>query len=403
MDNNSKDCFRSAYSSLALAITRIAEKNFPLAESQAREAIAALEGSAEPKARKLLVRALTKRAVALARMRQYSAAEETLWRAISEAQQNSDFEGAGDAALTLLEELGDRLIIRELSDIYERAAGFLYNSQDNKNLMRLNDIARRVIYMVGAQPVTATEQLRTLEETWEKFSFTDEVHRYEALLIERALKCANGAPTQASRLLGFTNHQSFIAILDNRHKNLQHARTPIKQRRRGDRKRTFPVRLDEWRDESFNEPPEQEKEVVEQRARLRTILYAEDDAIVQSFVRETLESENWIVEAYASGVKAAEAIDGHNHYDLILLDNELPGINGIELVRRARGHAHRAHIPIVMFSGSAIESEALIAGANAYLVKPEDVGKIVGTITQLLPANTEPNNSFPTRLHQTGN
>jgi tetratricopeptide (TPR) repeat protein len=70
------------------------------------------------------------------------------------------------------------------------------------------------------------------EERWAGFSLKSEVLRYEAELIERALRDAGGGVSYAARLLGFRHHQTFVALLNNRHKNLLHARTPVVPRRR---------------------------------------------------------------------------------------------------------------------------------------------------------------------------
>ena len=56
--------------------------------------------------------------------------------------------------------------------------------------------------------------------------------RYEAELIERALRDAEGVVSHAARLLGFRHHQTFVALLNNRHRGLLHARRPVIPRRR---------------------------------------------------------------------------------------------------------------------------------------------------------------------------
>ena len=56
--------------------------------------------------------------------------------------------------------------------------------------------------------------------------------RYESELIGRALRDAEGVVSRAAKLLGFRHHQTFVALLNNRHKDLLHARTPIVPRRR---------------------------------------------------------------------------------------------------------------------------------------------------------------------------
>lgn len=76
------------------------------------------------------------------------------------------------------------------------------------------------------------------DERWGSFSLKTEVLRYESELIERALRDAGGAVSYAARLLGFRHHQTFVALLNNRHKNLLHARNPVVPRRRAGTSRT---------------------------------------------------------------------------------------------------------------------------------------------------------------------
>jgi len=53
-------------------------------------------------------------------------------------------------------------------------------------------------------------------------------------------------------------------------------------------------------------------------------------------VKDTLESEGWQVEVCANGAEALQRIKSDAHYDLLLLDYDLPGLNGIGLLRSAR-------------------------------------------------------------------
>ena len=115
-----------------------------------------------------------------------------------------------------------------------------------------------------------------------------------------------------------------------------------------------------------------------------TILYVEDSQFVSDAVRETLEAEGFRVRTCADGFTAWLLIKSEARYDLLLLDNELPNMSGLELTRRARGLEHRRETPIVMISASECSREARQAGANEFLRKPQDVGKIVETIARLL-------------------
>jgi CheY-like chemotaxis protein len=81
-------------------------------------------------------------------------------------------------------------------------------------------------------------------------------------------------------------------------------------------------------------------------------------------------------------------IESDAPYSLLLFDNDLPHVNGIELVRRARGLPHRRHTPIMMLSASNVEAEARRAGVDEFLLKPEGVNVMVETIARLLNRDT---------------
>lgn len=72
-------------------------------------------------------------------------------------------------------------------------------------------------------------------------------------------------------------------------------------------------------------------------------------------------------------------------FDLYLLDFRLMDIDGVEVCQRLR--QRDAETPIMFFTGEALESarqEALRAGANAYLIKPDDLNKLTMTAQRLL-------------------
>jgi CheY-like chemotaxis protein len=116
-------------------------------------------------------------------------------------------------------------------------------------------------------------------------------------------------------------------------------------------------------------------------------LHVEDNNIVANAVKEMLEMEGWTVESFREGTTALQMISSKMHFDVLIFDNELPDTNGIELIRQTRQLPHRQQTPIIMFSASDIEREARLAGANAFLRKPEDVNAIAETIAQLLARN----------------
>ena len=115
----------------------------------------------------------------------------------------------------------------------------------------------------------------------------------------------------------------------------------------------------------------------------RSVLHVEDDKTISDIVREILESEGWIVETCSEGIIALENICGNIHYDLLLVDYDLPGLNGVELVRRTRDMAHRFHMPIIVLSASPVDADAREAGANVFLQKPLHISTLLETIAHV--------------------
>lgn len=214
------------------ARVQIAEGRLEEAEKSARAAVQSLEAGGE---QALLAEALATRGVALARLCRHAEARRSLERAVETAEHGGDSEGAGQAAIIIVEELGEQTTARELCEIFERASGLLSGSQNPSTLARLNACARRVVGALSSSVAAARGSEgspATVEERWDGFSLKREVMRYEAELIVGALADADGVVSQAAKLLGFRHHQTFVALLNNRHKSLLHARTPINPRKR---------------------------------------------------------------------------------------------------------------------------------------------------------------------------
>ncbi len=117
-----------------------------------------------------------------------------------------------------------------------------------------------------------------------------------------------------------------------------------------------------------------------------TILYVEDHKLLLLHVKDMLEAQGWRVETCQDGTRALEVIESSSLFDVVILDNGLPGMSGLELVRRARRLTHRRRTPIIMLSASNDAKAARQAGANAYLKKPDEVDAIIETVTRLTGA-----------------
>ncbi len=285
----------------------LAEGRISEAEKLARLAVSTLETGGQ---NSLLAEALTTHGIALARMGNHPSARRALQRAVEVAEDAGDSESAGHAALTFIEELGEYCTDEELGAIWEHAVELLSISQQPSNKDRLLSCARRVLFLVSAIPSPTF---------WKGFSLERAVRRYEGRIIERALRDAKGSVTRAARLLGLKHHGTLVNKLNRSHKHLLSNRSPVVPRR-------FSLM---FIDES------------EKETRPVSILHVEDNQMVADTLKATLEMEGWTVETLMDGAAALEALQSETHFDVLIIDYELPGINGLELVTQARRLTHR--------------------------------------------------------------
>jgi two-component system KDP operon response regulator KdpE len=114
-------------------------------------------------------------------------------------------------------------------------------------------------------------------------------------------------------------------------------------------------------------------------ARAARILIVDDEPGIGRFVRANLAARGYEVEVAGDGETALEAA-ALRPPDLVLLDLMLPGIDGIEVLRRLRGWTEA---PIVVLSARGedhIKVEALDTGADDYLTKPFSVEELLARV-----------------------
>jgi hypothetical protein len=144
------------------------------------------------------------------------------------AEVAGDLDGAARAKMSVIEELSNQTPPTELAKEYEATVRMLTGSQDPATAKRLINCSVKIIDSL----MPADESETTVEvESWEGFSFKREVLKIEKKFIERALRDAGGSVTRASRLLGFRHHQSLIALINSRHRDLLGTRSAVRKRR----------------------------------------------------------------------------------------------------------------------------------------------------------------------------
>jgi CheY-like chemotaxis protein len=119
-----------------------------------------------------------------------------------------------------------------------------------------------------------------------------------------------------------------------------------------------------------------------------TVLYIEDHPDNMTLVRRIFQSESYtLIEAKTGfqGIFLAENQD----VDVILLDINLPDIDGYEVARRLRASkkAALAHIPIVAVTANAMKGDAqkaLESGCNTYISKPINIQGLLNTVERII-------------------
>ena len=123
----------------------------------------------------------------------------------------------------------------------------------------------------------------------------------------------------------------------------------------------------------------------------KRVLLAEDNALNQQIAQAILEEVGLSVEIAGDGVDAVEMVRSNQagHYDVILMDIQMPRMDGYEAARqiRALDDPQKACIPIIAVTANAFEEDRALAiesGMNDHLAKPYDVPVMMQTLAELL-------------------
>ncbi|MEM6960375.1 MAG: response regulator [Myxococcota bacterium] len=113
------------------------------------------------------------------------------------------------------------------------------------------------------------------------------------------------------------------------------------------------------------------------------VLIVEDSSSMRAFARATLESNGDIVVEEASNGFEALRVLSQNHFDAVLLDINMPDINGLELISFMRKSQVHRQTPVVIVSTEAAEKDrnrAISLGADEYLEKPLEPERLLAVV-----------------------
>ena len=114
----------------------------------------------------------------------------------------------------------------------------------------------------------------------------------------------------------------------------------------------------------------------------KKILLVDDEPLILKGLKYSLEQDGYVTESAMDGEEAlTKFFDGH--YDLILLDVMLPGVDGIEVCQRVR---ERSNVPIIMLTAKGEDMDKILGleyGADDYMTKPFNILEVKARIKSI--------------------
>ena len=118
------------------------------------------------------------------------------------------------------------------------------------------------------------------------------------------------------------------------------------------------------------------------------VLVVDDHLATVELTSFVLGAAGFVVESTTDAVNAIFLISNFGP-DLILMDIQMPGIDGLELTRQLKAEPSMRHIVVVAFTAFAMkgdEARMRAAGCDGYIAKPFDVGSFAQTVRSYIPA-----------------
>jgi CheY-like chemotaxis protein/HPt (histidine-containing phosphotransfer) domain-containing protein len=144
-----------------------------------------------------------------------------------------------------------------------------------------------------------------------------------------------------------------------------------------------------------------QQKTVSERINTR-ILIADDNTTNRIVTRAQLQKLGYQADVVCNGAEAVEALQ-QCAYDLVLMDCEMPVMDGYEATRRIRQSA-QSNIPIIAVTADAMSTDrerCLSVGMSDYLSKPVDLGRLAEMLVKWLPASDTADVPHPSRSQNT--
>ena len=119
---------------------------------------------------------------------------------------------------------------------------------------------------------------------------------------------------------------------------------------------------------------------------MKRILLVDDDEAVRKVLRRCLEALNYHCVEAEDGIAALACFTQEQPIDLVITDNHMPNMTGLELLKTLREKFPSPSLPIILHTGNitdTLQEQALHAGAYAVLGKPSDIREIMATVERV--------------------
>jgi two-component system cell cycle response regulator DivK len=120
----------------------------------------------------------------------------------------------------------------------------------------------------------------------------------------------------------------------------------------------------------------------------KTVLIVEDNELNMKLFNDLLEAHGYATLKTGNGIEALELARAHKP-DLILMDIQLPVLDGYESTRRIKADPALKHIPIIAVTSYALsgdEAKTRAAGCDGYIAKPFSPRQLLAKINEYLPS-----------------
>jgi len=121
----------------------------------------------------------------------------------------------------------------------------------------------------------------------------------------------------------------------------------------------------------------------------KKVLTVDDSSSVRKLVEFTLKAKGFGVSSAGNGLEALELM-AKERFDAVILDINMPQMNGLEFLQKIRADNTFASIPVVMLTTEGQDEDkdkAVSLGATAYIVKPFKPTQLLGLLEKILPSS----------------